>query len=89
VQEEKATDTKVVPSSTAWPPVLTASADDVDGTYKSNTPNRVIGGSSNGGDEVDLLRLPCQGGACREACFKENFKGCTLLHHKFFYKKEC
>jgi hypothetical protein len=28
------------------------------------------------------LRLSCQGGVCREACFKENFKGCALLHHK-------
>jgi hypothetical protein len=34
------------------------------------------------------LRLPYQGGACREACFKETFKGCVLLHHKFFYKEE-
>jgi hypothetical protein len=29
------------------------------------------------------LRLPCQGGTYREACFK----GCALLHHKFFCKE--
>jgi hypothetical protein len=30
------------------------------------------------------LRLPCQSGACREACFKENFKGSALLLHILF-----
>jgi hypothetical protein len=34
------------------------------------------------------LRLPHQGGNYREACFKENFKGCTFLQHKFFCKEE-
>jgi hypothetical protein len=34
------------------------------------------------------LRLPHQGGACREVCFRENFKDCALLHHKFFCKEE-
>jgi hypothetical protein len=34
------------------------------------------------------LRLLHQGGAYREACFKENFKGCALLQQKFFYKQE-
>jgi hypothetical protein len=34
------------------------------------------------------LRLPHQGGSYTEVSFKENFKGCALLHHKFFCKEE-
>jgi hypothetical protein len=37
--------------------------------------------------KLTYLRLLRQGGTYREACFKENFKGCALLHHKFFAKK--
>jgi hypothetical protein len=38
--------------------------------------------------KLACFSLSCQGGACMEACFKENFNGCALLHHKFFYKEE-
>jgi hypothetical protein len=34
------------------------------------------------------LRLPRQDGACREACFKENFKGSVLLLHLPFCAEE-
>jgi hypothetical protein len=34
------------------------------------------------------LSLSCQGGACREECFKENCHYFALLHHNFFCKKE-
>jgi hypothetical protein len=34
------------------------------------------------------LRLPRQGGASREACFKENFNGSTLLLHILFCAEE-
>jgi hypothetical protein len=34
------------------------------------------------------LRLPHQGGASREACFKENFNGSTLLLHILFCAEE-
>jgi hypothetical protein len=34
------------------------------------------------------LRLSRQSGAYREACFKENFKGSTLLLHIVFCAKE-
>jgi hypothetical protein len=34
------------------------------------------------------LRLPHQSSACREACFKENFKGLALLLHALFCAEE-
>jgi hypothetical protein len=54
VREEKAADAEATPSSAARSPAPTASAVDVDGTYKSNTPDQVTGGSSNNGDEAGL-----------------------------------
>jgi hypothetical protein len=52
VREEKATDVEAMPSSAARSPAPTAFAADVDGTYKSNTPDRVVGDTSIGGDEA-------------------------------------
>jgi hypothetical protein len=52
VHEEKDVDAKVAPSFYARSPAPTASTDDVDGTYKSKTPNQVTRGCSNGGDEA-------------------------------------
>jgi hypothetical protein len=52
MREEKATDTQAVPSSSARSPAPTATA--IDGIYKSNTPDRVIGGSSSSGDKAGL-----------------------------------
>jgi hypothetical protein len=54
VHEEKAADTEAAPSSVVRSPASTASVDDVDGTYKSNSPDRATGSCSSGGDEVDL-----------------------------------
>jgi hypothetical protein len=54
VREEKATDAKAVPSSAARSPTITASADDTDGTYKSNTPDQTTVGRRSGGDEANL-----------------------------------
>jgi hypothetical protein len=54
VREEKAADVEATPSSAARSPAPTASAVDVDGTYKSNTPDQVTGGSSSDGDEAGL-----------------------------------
>ncbi len=54
VREEKAADVEATPSSAARSPAPTASAVDVDGTYKSNTPDQVTDGSNNSGDEVGL-----------------------------------
>jgi hypothetical protein len=34
------------------------------------------------------LRLSHQSSACREACFKENFKGLALLLHALFCAEE-
>jgi hypothetical protein len=54
VREEKAADTEAVPSSAARSLAPTASANDADGTDKGNKLDRVIGGSSGGGDEAGL-----------------------------------
>jgi hypothetical protein len=54
VCKEKTVDIKAVPSSTARSLALTTSADDFDGTYKSNTSDRVTCGSSSSGDEAGL-----------------------------------
>jgi hypothetical protein len=54
VREEKAIDVEAAPSFAVRSPATTASADDTDGTYKSNTPDRTTGGCSSGGDEADL-----------------------------------
>jgi hypothetical protein len=54
VCEEKTTDVEATPSSAARSPAPTASADDTDGTDKGDTPDRVIGGSNSGEDEVSL-----------------------------------
>jgi hypothetical protein len=54
VCEEKASDIKATPSSAARSLTPTASAADADGTYKSNTPDRMTGGSGGGGDEAGL-----------------------------------
>jgi hypothetical protein len=50
VHEEQAADAEAVPSSVARSLAPTASTD---GTYNSKTPDRVTGGCSSGGDEVD------------------------------------
>jgi hypothetical protein len=54
VREEKPANAKTVPYSAARSPAPTASVDDTDGTYKSNTPDRVIGGCSSSGDKAGL-----------------------------------
>jgi hypothetical protein len=54
VHEEKAADVEVAPSSAARSLAPTASTVDADGTYKSNTPDWVIGSSSSAGDEAGL-----------------------------------
>jgi hypothetical protein len=54
VCEKKASDVEAAPSSIARFPTPTASADDADGADKGDTPDRVISGSSNGGDEACL-----------------------------------
>jgi hypothetical protein len=54
VHEEKATDAEVMPSSIVRSLASTASTNDVDGTYKSNTPDRATSGCSSGGDEAGL-----------------------------------
>jgi hypothetical protein len=54
VHEEKAADVEVAPSSAARSPPPITSTIDTDGIDKGNTPDRVIGSSSSGGDEADL-----------------------------------
>jgi hypothetical protein len=54
VREEKTPDTEAGSSSTTRPPAPTTSVDDVDGTDKGDTLDRVIGGSSSGGDKAGL-----------------------------------
>jgi hypothetical protein len=54
VREEKAANAETVPSSAARSPASSASTDNADGTYKSNTPNRAIGGCSSDGEEAGL-----------------------------------
>jgi hypothetical protein len=54
VCEEKAVTTEAAPSSAARSPAPTASIDDADGTYKSNTPDRATCGCSSGRDEASL-----------------------------------
>jgi hypothetical protein len=54
VREEKAVDAEATPSSVVRSPASTASAADVDGTYKCNTLDRATCGCSNDGDEADL-----------------------------------
>jgi hypothetical protein len=88
VREEKAIDVKVAPSSVVRSLTSIASADDADGTYKSNTPDQATSVAAAVETKLACLRLPHQGGACRKACLKENFKGYALLHHKYFCKEE-
>jgi hypothetical protein len=87
VCEEKTDDVKTATSSAARSPAPTTSTVDADDTDKGDAPDRVICDSSAAEMKPACLRLPRQGGACRKAFFKENFKGCPLLHHKFFYKE--
>jgi hypothetical protein len=54
VREEKVTDNEAAPSSVARSPTPTASTDDADGTYKSNTPDQAIGSCSSGGGKTGL-----------------------------------
>jgi hypothetical protein len=54
VHKEKAADVEATPSSAVRSLAPTASADDADGTDKGNTPDQVIDGSNNSGDEVGL-----------------------------------
>jgi hypothetical protein len=54
VREEKAVDAEATPSSVVRSPASTASAADVDGTYKCNTLDRATCGCSNDGDEAGL-----------------------------------
>jgi hypothetical protein len=54
VREEKAVDVKVAPSSVVRSLTSIASADDADGTYKSNTPDQATCGCSSSGDETGL-----------------------------------
>jgi hypothetical protein len=49
--KEKVIDAKATPSSASRFPAPTTSANDVNGTYKSNTPVRVTGGSSSSGED--------------------------------------
>jgi hypothetical protein len=51
MREEKAADAEAAPSFVMKSPAPTTSADNVD---KGDAPDRVIGGSSSGGDEVGL-----------------------------------
>jgi hypothetical protein len=52
VHEEKVVDAEVTPSFPVRSPTSIASADDADGTYKSNTPDWATGGCSSGGDKA-------------------------------------
>jgi hypothetical protein len=54
VHEEKAINAELVPSSAARCPNPTASADNVDGICKSNTPDRTIGSCRSDRDEAGL-----------------------------------
>jgi hypothetical protein len=54
VRKEKVTDAEAALVSAVRSPAPIAYADDASGTDKDNTPDRVIGGSSNGGDEANL-----------------------------------
>jgi hypothetical protein len=54
MHKEKAADVEATPSSAARSLAPTASADDADGIDKGNTPDQVIDGSNNSGDEVGL-----------------------------------
>jgi hypothetical protein len=54
VREEKAVDAEATPSSVVRSPASTASAADVDGTYKCNTLDRATCGCSNDGDKAGL-----------------------------------
>ncbi|WP_428610713.1 hypothetical protein [Sedimenticola sp.] len=54
VHEEKAFDIEAAPSSAARSPSQTTSADDADGTYKSNTLDRATCSCSSGGDKAGL-----------------------------------
>jgi hypothetical protein len=54
VSEENVTDTEAAPSSAARSPGPIASTDDDGGTDKGNTPDQVIYGSNNNGDETGL-----------------------------------
>jgi hypothetical protein len=52
VREEKATDVEAAPSSVVWSP--SSITGDVDGTYKSITPDRATCGCSSAGDKAGL-----------------------------------
>jgi hypothetical protein len=54
MREENATDVKAAPSSVVRSLASTASANDADGTYKSNAPDWATSGCSSGGDKVGL-----------------------------------
>jgi hypothetical protein len=54
VCEENTADIKAAPSSIARPPAPTTSDIDVDDADKGDTPDRVICGSSSGGDKVGV-----------------------------------
>jgi hypothetical protein len=54
ISKEKVVDAEAAPSSIARSPAPTASIDDADGTYKSNTPDQATTGYSSGGDEAGL-----------------------------------
>jgi hypothetical protein len=54
VRGEKATDVEAVPSSAVRSPASIASAANVDGTYKSNTPDLATGGCNSGRDEASF-----------------------------------
>jgi hypothetical protein len=54
VYEEKATGVEAAPSSATRSLTPTASADDTDGTYKSNTPDQATCGCNIDGDKADL-----------------------------------
>jgi hypothetical protein len=54
VREKKVIDAEAAPSSVVRSPASTASVDNADGTYKSNTPDQATGCYSNGGDEASL-----------------------------------
>jgi hypothetical protein len=87
VCEEDATDVEAAPSSATRAPTSTASTADADeaptGLQDDNsgdhTPDQKLTKATTVEMKLVHLRMSRQGGACREACFKENFNGSVLL----------
>jgi hypothetical protein len=94
VHEEDVVDIEVAPSSAAGIPASTTSTTDVnedlmqDDNSDDLAPIRRQAMAAAVETRFVRLRLLCQGGTCREACFKENFNGSTLLLHILFCAEE-